>query len=51
MGRQFRCPACKEYFELEEGLIKGDVTCCSECFEELEVMSIEPLRLEKVSSF
>jgi lysine biosynthesis protein LysW len=36
---------------LEEGLVKGDITYCSECFEELEVISIEPLRLEKVSGF
>lgn len=41
-----KCPLCKKTFQLEEDLDVNDFTYCSECYEELRVVSLEPPVLE-----
>ena len=48
MATEVRCPMCKKNFRLDEWFEKGDTVYCSECYEELMVVSIEPLRVSVV---
>ena len=48
MSNDVRCPMCKKIFKLDESYEKGDTVYCSECYEELMVVSIDPLRVSVV---
>lgn len=48
MDGNIKCPVCREYFELEDDLEKGEITSCPRCYEDLEVISINPLRIESI---
>ena len=49
MGKNVRCPHCKEAFELEEDLEVDDTVSCPGCYEELRVASTQPPRVEQTS--
>ncbi len=46
--RGTKCPICEEEIEIDEGLEIGDTTYCIGCGEELEVVSITPLKVKEV---
>lgn len=39
------CPECEATFDLS-GVLRGEIVPCPECGVELEVVSVEPLKLE-----
>lgn len=41
------CPVCKLAFGLEEDLDTGDITVCPNCDADLEIISMDPLRVEE----
>jgi len=41
-----RCPACGKALLLAQGVVLGEVIWCSHCGAELEVVSIEPIRVD-----
>ena len=41
-----KCPMCGKRFRLESGLNVGDITYCTECEAELEVISLNPVKLD-----
>jgi alpha-aminoadipate carrier protein LysW len=44
------CPECKNDFDVEEAeLDEGDILSCMECGCDFEVVSFDPLELQKVS--
>lgn len=44
------CPKCKNEIDVEEeGLEEGELLSCTECDGDFEVVSVEPLKLIKVS--
>ena len=44
------CPECETDLDLEEDEIEeGDVVSCSECGSDFEVVTVNPLELNKVS--
>jgi len=40
------CPACGVAVSLAEDIVLGEVVWCDHCGAELEVISVEPVRLE-----
>lgn len=40
------CLECHAQLQLREGLIVGEIVQCRECGVELEVIQIEPIRLQ-----
>ncbi len=50
MAKKVKCPVCKESFELEEGLEADDTIDCPGCYEELTIVSLEPLSVEASSA-
>jgi len=44
-----KCPVCQEVFELESDLEIGDFTDCPSCASELQIMSLDPLRVEEAA--
>jgi len=46
--RKAKCPACGEYFEVDEGLEMGIITCCSECYTDLKVTKLKPLQVVEI---
>jgi alpha-aminoadipate carrier protein LysW len=43
------CPKCKREIDVEEeGLEEGELLSCTECDDDFEVVSVEPLKLAKV---
>ena len=51
MANEVMCPACKENFEVEELYKKGDTVHCLNCYEELVVASVKPLKLSVSDSY
>ena len=47
-NRQVKCPICGENVEWEDDLKLGDVAYCSDCDEELKVISIDPPHLKSM---
>jgi alpha-aminoadipate/glutamate carrier protein LysW len=44
------CPECETDLDLEEDEVEeGDVVSCSECGSDFEVVTVNPLELNKVS--
>lgn len=41
-----QCPTCKKKFEFDTDLEVGDTTYCPECFEELEIEHMNPIRVK-----
>jgi alpha-aminoadipate carrier protein LysW len=41
-----RCPACGAGVALPEGAVLGEVLACDHCGVELEVISLDPARLD-----
>ncbi len=35
----FKCPHCDEYNESCDELKEGDITCCENCLEDIEVIN------------
>ena len=48
MGQTVRCPKCKKRFELQEHVDEGDSTWCDYCYEELQVVSVDPPRVGEI---
>jgi len=44
-----KCPVCQEEFEIESDLEIGDFTDCPGCATELQIMGLDPLRVEEVT--
>jgi len=40
------CPACGSTVPMSEDVVLGEVVWCGHCGAELEVVSVEPIRLE-----
>ncbi len=40
------CCECEAALTLDEGTIKGEILQCAECGVELEVVAVDPLKLE-----
>ena len=40
------CPECDAAVALESGAVVGEIVTCSDCAVELEVMALDPVRLE-----
>jgi len=51
MGKEVVCPMCERKFELEEDLKVGDTTSCPGCYGEVKIASLNPPKLEEVTSF
>lgn len=43
-----RCPACAERFEADEYIEEGDMITCQFCDEELEVVSVTPVKVRQL---
>jgi len=43
---QIPCPECNAEIPREEGLLVNEILPCPDCGVELEVMALEPFRLE-----
>lgn len=41
------CPVCEADVKLAEGTVVGELLDCSECSTELEVTSIEPVKIQE----
>ncbi len=41
------CPECAAQLELSDEVEVGEILICSDCGVELEVVGLEPLRLDK----
>jgi lysine biosynthesis protein LysW len=41
-----KCPECGEKFEEDPDLIVGDITYCPECYAELKIIGIDPIRVK-----
>jgi alpha-aminoadipate carrier protein LysW len=41
-----KCSDCEAALTLDEGTIKGEILACAECGVELEVVAVEPLKLQ-----
>ena len=51
MAKEVRCPMCKQKFNLDDIYEKGDSVYCSECYEELIVVNLNPPRVGIVPGF
>ena len=40
------CPECAAKIEMEEDVIKGEIIECLECGVELEVVGLDPIKLD-----
>ncbi|MBD3264650.1 MAG: sulfonate ABC transporter [Candidatus Omnitrophica bacterium] len=40
-NKKVRCPHCSENFDFQDDLSAGDITYCSACYAELEVVDPE----------
>ena len=47
-SRKIKCPVCKIFFELEEGLGIGATINCSSCDTDLEIVNLDPPEVEEV---
>ncbi len=43
---QIQCPDCDAAMELDKDLEKGEVVKCKECSVGLEVISVQPIKVE-----
>jgi len=50
-NKKVECPACKKSFDLEEDLEAGDTTCCPDCYADLEIVKLNPLKVVEVKDF
>ncbi|HFB67386.1 MAG TPA: lysine biosynthesis protein LysW [Calditrichae bacterium] len=41
------CPICDAEIQLGNDIIEGELIVCEECGSELEIVSLDPLRLEE----
>ena len=41
------CPVCDAEVELAEGTVQGELIECSDCGTELEVVSVDPFKVEE----
>ncbi len=41
------CPVCDCSMPLPEGAMEGEILLCPDCGTEIEVVSLEPLRVEE----
>jgi alpha-aminoadipate/glutamate carrier protein LysW len=41
-----QCPECDADFDLPEDVEEGEITECPECGAELEVVSVDPVKLD-----
>ena len=41
------CPECEGEVSLDSDVMKGEIAQCGDCGVELEVVSLEPLKLEQ----
>lgn len=46
--KKIKCPECGENVELEDWLEKGDCIACSGCDQELQILSLAPLKVSIV---
>ncbi len=46
MVKSVECPECGGSVELDDDVISGEIIECPDCAVELEVVSIEPLKVE-----
>lgn len=44
-----QCPLCFSDIIIEDGSDKGDLITCSNCEEELEIISLHPLQLTSLA--
>ena len=42
----YECPECAAQVEVAEGTIVGEILVCPDCGVELEVLSLDPLKLD-----
>ena len=47
-SRHVRCPMCGDSIEWEDNFKIGDIAYCSDCDEELKVVSIDPPQLKRM---
>jgi alpha-aminoadipate carrier protein LysW len=40
------CPACGDRVRLDDDVVLGEILWCDNCGAELEVVSVEPMRIE-----
>ncbi|MCM8823675.1 MAG: lysine biosynthesis protein LysW [Candidatus Omnitrophica bacterium] len=45
------CPVCGEKFELESYADIGEIITCTNCFEELRIVRLNPIELEEVTDY
>lgn len=48
MGKQIRCPVCRESFSLDSDLTIGDTFNCPDCSAELKLTALDPTEVEEV---
>ena len=46
MGKTAECPECAADVELPDDVMQGEIVQCGECGIELEVISLEPAKLD-----
>jgi lysine biosynthesis protein LysW len=49
--KKIKCPACGEFFELEDGIKAGDAVCCVDCDHELQIVRLDPPKVKKVVNY
>ncbi len=47
-NRHLKCPICGDSIEWDEDFKLGDVAYCSDCDEELKIVSIDPPQLKRI---
>lgn len=50
MAKTIRCPSCNSNIELEEDMKIGDVIYCTECYQELKLISLNPPKVEEIEN-
>jgi len=51
MSRKVKCPVCKEVFELEDDLERGDSVSCASCYEDLKITGLNPPKVEEAMDY
>ena len=46
MSQVAQCPECAAEVTLDDNVVEGEILVCSECGAELEVVSLNPPRLD-----
>ncbi len=46
MGLMATCPECGALIDLGDDVVEGEIIVCDECGAELEVISLDPPKLE-----